>query len=70
MWLDYFKNANVYALDIISESFVHDDIKNNERTKLFVSTNAYDESFFKETFLDTGLKFDFMLDDAHTHWTL
>lgn len=67
MWLDYFKNANVYALDIISESFVHDDIKNNERTKLFVSTNAYDESFFKETFLDTGLKFDFMLDDGpHT----
>ena len=67
MWLDYFKNANVYALDIISESFVHDDIKNNERTKLFVSTNAYDESFFKETFLDPGLKFDFMLDDGpHT----
>jgi len=67
MWHEYFTNANVYALDIVHESNVHEDIKNKDRIKLFTSTDAYDESFFKKTFLHTDLKFDFMLDDGpHT----
>lgn len=67
MWHEYFTNANVYALDIVHESNVHEDIKNKDRIKLFTSTDAYDESFFKKTFLNTDLKFGFMLDDGpHT----
>jgi hypothetical protein len=67
LWLDYFENADVHALDIVDDSCIHDDIKNNKRTKLFTSIDAYDESFFTNTFLNTGLKFDFMLDDGpHT----
>ena len=67
MWRDYFATSTVYALDILSIDRVIDELKNDDRIKLFTSVNAYDESFFKETFLDPGLKFDFMLDDGpHT----
>jgi len=67
MWRDYFKKSNIYALDILSIDRVIDELKNDDRIKLFTSVNAYDESFFEKTFLNKGIKFDFMLDDGpHT----
>jgi hypothetical protein len=67
LWNDYFTNANVYALDIMHINNVWDNIKNNEKIILHTSINAYDISFFKSTFIDNNIKFDFMLDDGpHT----
>jgi len=67
LWFNYFKNANVYALDIISESEIDDSLKNNDRIKLYHSTDAYDSSFFYETFQDNFGTFDMVLDDGpHT----
>ena len=67
LWDDFFTNATVYALDIMDYELVWDKLKNNEKIKIFSSTDAYDESIFNSTFLDKGITFDFMLDDGpHT----
>lgn len=62
MWSDFFVNSNVYALDIIND--VWDGIKNNEKIILYTSTDAYNEHFFIDKFLNQNIKFDFMLDDG------
>jgi hypothetical protein len=67
LWHDYFLNANIYALDIVSIDNVWDGIKNNNRINLITSVDAYDTDFFTETFLNTNTKFDMLLDDGpHT----
>lgn len=67
LWYDFFPNATIHALDILHLNEIPNDLKNNDRIQLYTSTNAYDETFFKKTFIDKNLKFDFMLDDgAHT----
>jgi len=67
LWRDYFTNATVYGLDILGADRVSDYLKTDKRIVLYTSTNAYDETFFRSTFLDKNLKFDFMLDDGpHT----
>ena len=71
LWRDYFTNATIYGLDILGLDRVSDDLKNHNRVVLHTSTNAYDEVFFKSTFLDKNLKFDFMLDDGpHTLYSM
>jgi hypothetical protein len=67
LWMDYFKHATIYSLDILGEDRVIDELKNNNRVVLYTSTNAYDENFFINTFLSKGIKMDMMLDDGpHT----
>jgi hypothetical protein len=67
LWHDYFINANVYALEYLPLEMVWDEIKNKERIILHTSTDAYNEDFFVNNFLNKSLKFDFMLDDGpHT----
>ena len=67
LWMDYFINATIYSLDILSADRVIDELKNNNRVVLYTSTNAYDENFFINTFLNKGIKMDMMLDDGpHT----
>ena len=67
LWNDFFPNAIVYGLDIMDKSHVWEEIKNKEKIVLFTSTDAYNEDFFTNTFLNTNKKFDFMLDDGpHT----
>lgn len=67
LWHDYFIHANVYALDIQPISKIWGGIQGNDRIKIFASTDAYNNVFFKNEFLDKGIKFDFMLDDGpHT----
>ena len=67
LWYDYFTNANIYGIDILGPERVMDEIKNNNRIKLYTNSNGYDEDFFKKTFLDKNIKFDMMLDDGpHT----
>lgn len=67
LWHDYFLNANIYALDIVSIDNVWDGIKNNNRINLITSVDAYDTDFFTQTFLNKNIKFDILLDDGpHT----
>jgi len=67
LWYDYFDKATIYGLDILGLDRVIDDVKNNDRIKLFTSVDAYDNLFFKNNILNTGIKFDMLLDDGpHT----
>jgi len=64
LWYEYFINADIYSMDILGPERVLDEIKNNNRIKLYTETDGYDEYFFKKTFLDKNIKFDMMLDDG------
>ena len=67
LWSDFFTNANVYGLDIMSINNVWGGIKNNPKIILHTSIDAYNNDFVTTQFLDKNLKFDFMLDDGpHT----
>jgi hypothetical protein len=67
LWYDFFTNATVHGLDIININTVWDELKNKDRIILHTSTNAYNTEFFTTTFLNSSMKFDFMLDDGpHT----
>ena len=68
LWSDFFTNATVYGLDLFIDSdCVWDVIKNNEKIILHTSTDAYNNDFFINNFLNKNIKFDFMLDDGpHT----
>lgn len=65
LWHDYFLNATIHGLDIYPEHInIQADIKNKERIKLYTGIDAYNEDFFKRTFLDKGIKCDIILDDG------
>ena len=64
LWHDYFQNATIYALDIIPFDLVWDQIKNNDRISIYHSSDAYEEKFFNNNFLNKGIKFDIMIDDG------
>ena len=67
LWKNYFSNAKVYGLDILPRHSLPQDIFEDSRIIMNVGIDAYDTKFFQETFLDTHLQFDFMLDDGpHT----
>lgn len=65
LWHDYFLNATINAIDIIKYDDVWDEIKNNNRIKLYTETDAYSQKFISSTF--EGKKFDVIIDDGpHT----
>ena len=67
LWSDFFTNANVYGLDIMNINNVWECIKNNEKIILHTSTDAYNNDFFINNFLNKNIRCDFMLDDGpHT----
>ena len=67
LWNDFFTNATVYGLDIMSIDNVWDGIKNNSKIILHTSTDAYNDDFFTSNFINKNIKCDFMLDDGpHT----
>ena len=67
LWSQFFTNATVHALDIISISKVWEGIQNNEKIVLHTTTDAYNEMYFNYHFLDKKVRFDFLLDDGpHT----
>ena len=67
LWHDYFQNATIHALDIhMPIDDVWDQIKNNNRISVYHS-DAYEEKFFNDNFLNKDIKFDIMIDDGpHT----
>ena len=68
IWNEFFINAKIYGLDIHNNwNNIINDIKNNSKIILDISHDAYNESFFKDNFLNKNIKFDFILDDGpHT----
>jgi hypothetical protein len=67
LWADYFKNANIFSVDIIPISDVNEIIINNHRIHLFTEADAYNINFFKNSFLKSNMRFDIILDDGpHT----
>ena len=67
LWKDFFENATIYGLDVLSKLSIPQDLFEESRILLHLETDAYNTKFFQETFLDKNLTFDFMLDDGpHT----
>lgn len=67
LWKDYFPTAIIYGLDIEPMGSILPELCNDPRVILYTSTDAYDEAFFKTTFLEQNIKLDFILDDGpHT----
>lgn len=67
MWFDYFKQANIFCLDIIPINRVVDELINKDRITLYMETDAYDENTVNSLFKNNNIVFDFMLDDGpHT----
>ena len=64
LWKDYFLNATIFGLDILDNTRIIDELKSDSRVVLYTSTDAYNETFFQNTFLDKNIKCDFMLDDG------
>ena len=65
LWYDYFKNATIHGLDCLPDHInIQADIKNKHRIKLYTGIDAYNEDFFKRTFLNKGIKCDIVLDDG------
>ena len=64
LWNAYFTNAKIYGLDILTPDRVIDTLFNNDNIILYTEIDAYDEKFFKNTFLDKNIKFDVVLDDG------
>jgi glycosyltransferase involved in cell wall biosynthesis len=67
LWYEYFVNATIYSLDILSIDRVIDELKNNPRIILYTSIDAYDDDFFNNYILSKNIKYDILLDDGpHT----
>lgn len=67
LWYEYFVNATIYSLDILSIDRVIDELINNPRIVLYTSINAYDDDFFNHSILSKNIKYDILLDDGpHT----
>jgi hypothetical protein len=67
LWSDFFINANVYGIDIMKIDKVWKGIKNKNNIILHTSSDAYNDNFFINNFLNKNIKYDFMLDDGpHT----
>jgi cephalosporin hydroxylase len=64
LWKKYFKNATIWAVDILTEQRMPEKLKDDERIKL-ISGDAYSPFLFSALF--RGKKFDFIIDDGpHT----
>jgi hypothetical protein len=67
LWSDFFTNAKVYGVDIITVDKIWEGLKNQDNIIIYASTDAYNPYFFVDNFLNKNIKFDFMLDDGpHT----
>lgn len=64
LWHDYFVNAQIYGVDIISFNDVWAGIKNIPKITLFTQTDGYNPEFIKHNFIDKNIKFDMVIDDG------
>lgn len=64
MWAGYFSKAHVHAVDVIPMDAVNPLLIPHPRIHLHVHNNAYDNSFFLNTFLSKSERFDIIVDDG------
>lgn len=66
LWKLFFKNADIHAVDIISENRVYDLVLQDNKIKTYLETNAYDLNFVNN-FKENNTFFDVIIDDGpHT----
>ncbi len=67
MWNNFFTNAEIHAVDIISIENVNKILINEPRVYLHTSNDAYNTNFFNNTFFSKKHKYDIVIDDGpHT----
>src|SRR6056300_666940 len=67
LWRNYFPNAKIHAVDKLDSNRVYDCILSDSRIVCHTSVDGYDEEFVNNTFVNSNIKFDFMIDDGpHT----
>lgn len=68
LWCDFFPRAHIYGVDICNLDFIKkESIKTDHNITLYTNTNAYDNNFIKEHFINKNIYFDMILDDGpHT----
>jgi len=65
LWRDYFTNAIVYGIDVEKlEPQVPSCLQTDSSVVLYTEVDAYNTIWVKEKFIDTGLKFDILIDDG------
>jgi cephalosporin hydroxylase len=67
MWADYFKNAQIHAMDVVPIDCVRTELTNHPRIHLHTGTNAYEQRVVDSNFISKDIQFDIMIDDGpHT----
>jgi cephalosporin hydroxylase len=67
MWANYFQNAQIHAMDIVSIGHVRTELTNHPRIHLYTSTDAYKQHVVDSNFISKDIQFDIMIDDGpHT----
>jgi hypothetical protein len=71
LWYDFFTNATVHGIDILSMEQMWNNIVNisdetNENHKIILHTSCdgYNVDWFNKTFLEKNAKFDILIDDG------
>jgi predicted O-methyltransferase YrrM len=64
LWHDYFRNSQVYGLDIMKYKDIWPQIMGVERITLYAERDAYNRSFVKEAFQKKNILFDIIIDDG------
>ena len=68
LWKDFFENAQIYGIDILSKERVINDLVVNPRVILHCESNAYSKDFVNKNFTTKNIKADVIIDDgAHTY---
>jgi len=66
MWSEYFKNADIHAIDILPFSDINPKLYNHPRIYIHIN-DGYDYNFFQNTFLSKEPRYDIIIDDGpHT----
>ena len=65
LWREYFTNATITGIDLLSQDSFLNELKHDDKMKIYHSTDGYNASFVFSTFLNNSILFDFMLDDGH-----
>ena len=67
LWRDYFTQAKIHGIDILSRDRVLEELLQDSRVVLYTESDAYNQDFFNTRFKLKNIKFDFILDDGpHT----
>jgi cephalosporin hydroxylase len=66
LWSEYFKNADIHTIDIISFQEINQTLYNHPRIYIHIN-DAYNYNFFQNTFLSKTPRYDIVIDDGpHT----